>query len=292
MAGSGLSLPGVSAAIAAAAFFALGSVYAKRGMGSGSPRMAHRVSLIMNLVILWPAALIYTSLWPSPLFLVAIAYFILAGLASSGLARLLLFMGIERIGVAESSPIASIAPLFTAVLGTSVLGEAMTPGIALGTALVILGLVLLSQYRMSRYRWIGILITLLSAFFFSLGDLLRKLGLTYTANPPLGAALGSTAALLMFYSYTSEKPGPALISRRGMSRDFVLSGVTTSIALLMTFSAFSLTPLIVASPLIRTSPLFALLFTYLMLRGVERLRVRTIASVVITVAGIFLVITG
>jgi len=288
----GSTILGVMAAFLAAMFFALGSVYARRGMETGNPRMAHRVSLIINLVILWPAALVYMLLLSSDVSLTAVFYFVLAGLAGSGLGRLFSFIGIERIGVSESSPIASLSPLFTTIMGVAILGERIKLGIAFGTGLVVLGLALLSRQKTSRYRWIGILITLLSAFFFALSDLLRKVGLIYTNNPPLGAALGSTAALLMFYSYGSAKPGSALISKSGMSRDFVMSGVTTALALLMTFFAFSLTQLIVSAPLIRTNPLFALFFTYIMLRGIERLRVRTIISAVIIVAGIIAIIMG
>lgn len=285
---------GVAAALSAALFFALGNTYVKKGMMNGDPRSAHRISLVINMLILWPVAIVYMLFYLSHVSPMALIYFALAGIASSGLGRLFSFMGIERMGVSESTQISAISPLFTAAMGVMILSEEMSLGVSTGTALVIVGLLLLSRYGASRYRLIGITITVLSAFFFALGDLLRKVGLTYTVNPPLGAALGSTVALLTFYprSSGSKISLHSAFSISGMSREFVLSGILMSMALLMEFIAFSLIPLVIASPLIRTTPLFALLFTHLILKGIETVRFRTIVSAVLIVVGIVAILTG
>ncbi|HMT16913.1 MAG TPA: DMT family transporter, partial [Ottowia sp.] len=58
---------------------------------------------------------------------------------------LLVMMGVERIGAGLAAQVGMIGPLSTIVMGIALLGEPFTPGLAAGTALVVMGIFLFGR---------------------------------------------------------------------------------------------------------------------------------------------------
>jgi len=69
------------------------------------------------------------------------------GLVGTVLAMLAFFAGLERLGPTDTSVASTVEPVVTAMLGVTVLGEALTPVQVAGAALVIAAVALLARLR-------------------------------------------------------------------------------------------------------------------------------------------------
>ncbi|MEM0443421.1 MAG: EamA family transporter [Candidatus Caldarchaeum sp.] len=275
---------GVSSALGAALFFSLSRILVKMGLRNGDVNQAHYTSVLLNNIILWPLACVYTlssGHAPSPLTVVV---FLLAGIFATGLGRLLTFTTLKKMSVTESTPFVSISPLFATVIAVLLIGETLTPKVLIGTTLVVAGLSLVSNLRGSTMR-LSIFTGLMASFFYSIGEVLRKYGTMLTPNPPAGAAIGSLAALafLPFYRHNTTKHITS-------NKFYFLSGLSTSAALVLVFVSYSLTPLVIAVPLINTAPLFTILLSFLILRDVENFRPQVVAGGLIVMTGVLFVV--
>jgi len=63
------------------------------------------------------------------------------------------YIGIERIGVAHSTPIVNSAPIFSSGFAILFLGEVWTAQNILGTLSVIVGVIILSSGKSSAGEW-------------------------------------------------------------------------------------------------------------------------------------------
>mgnify|MGYP001320862773 CR=1 FL=1 len=79
----------------------------------------------------------------------AFAWFALLGLINYPLGRFLNFTSVRLAGVARASPILASAPLVAVALGVVLGGEALTPFIALGGAIIVGGVVLIVSERVA-----------------------------------------------------------------------------------------------------------------------------------------------
>ena len=126
-------------------------------------------------------------------------FFALAGAIGPFLARILLFESVHRLGAALTGTLGGIYPLFASFIAIIFLGEKITLLIFLGTFSIILGVGIISRMERGsqrKFRKLYICIPILSALFFGLADPIRKLGLNLLDSPILGAAIGTTTALV------------------------------------------------------------------------------------------------
>ena len=77
----------------------------------------------------------------------AFLWFLLLGTINYPLGRYLNFTGVHLAGVSRASPILAAAPIVAVILGITLGGETLTPFIALGTVLIIGGVVLIVTER-------------------------------------------------------------------------------------------------------------------------------------------------
>ena len=78
---------------------------------------------------------------------VAFAWFALLGLINFPLGRFFNFTGVHLAGVSRTAPVLAGAPLVAMTLGITLGGETLTPLIALGTAAIVGGVVLIVSER-------------------------------------------------------------------------------------------------------------------------------------------------
>jgi drug/metabolite transporter (DMT)-like permease len=65
----------------------------------------------------------------------------------------------------------------------------------------------------------------------------------------------------------------------------LFAGVFETLGIVLVIAALSTGPVVIVSPIVATSPLWILLGTWLFLRGIERLALRTIIGALCVVAG-------
>jgi drug/metabolite transporter (DMT)-like permease len=271
-------------ALGAALCLGGGTVIMKHGLRTASRDLFVFVSLAVQAVLFASLALVtgltFEGKW------LAVAAFAASGLIGSILARYLSALAVDLVGVALAYPVRSTAPLFSAVVAVLVLGEAVTPVLAVGTVVVVIGVAVLC-YRAygdggsdanttgrtlgSRGQLLSLTPALLSAALFVLTPTMRKFGLNAGISVTDGLALTFTTAFVVFGFYFLSAKADELQSREALreARWFVLTGLLWSIALGAYFAALNLADTVVVVPLFYTSPLFAIGFSWLFLRDLE-----------------------
>lgn len=149
---------------------------------------------------------------------VAIVYFALSGVFSLGLGRLLYFVSVGHLGVAISSAIIGVNPLITTFLAIILLRENVALATFIGTILVVTGIATLSGAERGSTRSRLLVIPLLSALSYSLGNVVRKVGINVQPAPLLGAQVGAAAGMLstLIYMATVRKLGEIKASRKSL----------------------------------------------------------------------------
>lgn len=283
-------------ALLAAMLFGTSSVMARLGLRHGDARQGTLISISSTAVFLW---LLYPLLgtgtqWTAGALLRFAALFAGVGLLSPSLSLFLAFEANRRMGPTVSGTVASTAPLFAVTAAVLLLGERLTPMLAVGTLGVVAGVMVLS-WRGRRPRefpgW-ALLLPLGAAALRGLSHMATKYGLSLTPAPYLGVLAAFTASFLLVGSVhrlqgRTLPPGGLQGLVLGGSRWFVVTGVLNGTALLCQFTALGQGRVVVVSPVVSTFPLFT--FAVSMLLGVERLDVRILVGVLVVVAGVALV---
>ncbi|HRY87757.1 MAG: DMT family transporter [Rubrivivax sp.] len=127
----------LAAVLLAAAAWGIGGNYARRRLGSVDPMVTTVVSLAAASLALAPLA---WATWPAqPPSLRAWAEIVFLGVASSGLGMLMYFRLLNRIGAVRAISVTFLNPVVAIVGGALYLGEAITPAVVGGTAVVLFG---------------------------------------------------------------------------------------------------------------------------------------------------------
>jgi drug/metabolite transporter (DMT)-like permease len=220
----------------------------------------------------------------------AMGVFLLGGVVGSSMGRLVLYVGIDRVGASVNTAVVNTRPLFATILAVALLGESLSIWIGVGTLTIAAGVVLLSLSRGGDIRgWhtyeLGF--PLLAAVAYAAGNVIRRYGFTTTEADVLSAfVLNEFAAMGILVVYTLLTRGPELFSAsRGTYAYFAGGGVLSSFGLLFTFLALSRGAVVIVDPLVGTAPLFAVLFTYLLLKNIERITRGVVLGAVFVIIG-------
>jgi uncharacterized membrane protein len=279
-------------ALLTAFFFAMAALSAQRGLHLQATPWGVWITLIINCAFLWTA-----HLWlepDAPLWIRANLLFVLIGLFVPGVARMLVFRGIRKIGSSITSTIEGSSPMFSTVLAMTFLGEQPTPVVLSGIALIVAGLMTLS-WTSERRSWkrIELLYPLLASFLFAVKDVLARWGLVMTGFPVLGAAIAAlTATIEVFLIVRFVQNGPFSAPRRDALFWFLISGLFTGASFLCMFSALHLERVSIVAPIVNNHMVFIVLLAPLINRGIELVSPRKILGAALVVLGIFLVSFG
>lgn len=111
------------------------------------PATGTAISLVVSFTL---TAVLALSLEWSTFFAmpaVALLWFLLLGIVNYPLARYMNYSSVNLVGASRSAPIISTAPLFSAVLAIIFLGETLSLPVALGTAAIVVGSILIVLER-------------------------------------------------------------------------------------------------------------------------------------------------
>ncbi len=136
--GGGAGSPlAAAAALAATAFYGYSANYAKRHLAGVPPflvacgsQLFAALLLMLPALLLWPAHPVTTRAWSSAVAL---------GVVCTGLAYVLYFRLIARVGAAYAASVTFLIPIFGVLWGALFLGEKITSNMAAGCAIVLLG---------------------------------------------------------------------------------------------------------------------------------------------------------
>jgi drug/metabolite transporter, DME family len=283
-------VPAQLIALAAALSYAISGIAAKRGLRYSTPITVTLVSVAIHATGLWIALLIFrgvpmVSWWVFFLF-------VLSGLIQPTL-RFLTYAGIHYVGAAAGTTLRGAHPLFSTSLAILFLGESLNLLIVLGTISIVAGVALISwqgDKKQASFRWWHLAYPLSAAFLAGVSHPLRRYTLNLANEPLYLAAFIGIVALPWLASATllpGQKQRPVW-DRRAMG-PFLIAGTFETLGILLVIVALSVGHVVIVSPIVATSPLWIVLGSWLFLRDIERLTLRTILGAVCVVAGTFVI---
>ena len=273
-------------AILSSVFWALDSVLVRLGARTSNIVAAAFLSYSVAAFSFWAYVILYLpgDFLRSP----ATIYFVLSGCLQPLLARILLYMGIMRLGVSRASPLRGMEPLLALILAMSFLHEQPSSYVYLGTALVVASVWLITsrETRESRWKLWHILFPLGAALFGAVSQNLRRGGLLILSHPIFGAAVGSSTSLVLFSAFLAATGRMHLIRMDKKSLPFFGGAALVSmVAQLLNFAALNSAEVSVTTPLVNTTPLFSVLFSVVFLRDLEKVTLRVIFGATLMVSG-------
>lgn len=169
---------------------------------------------ILLTVALSAAVWLFTGLAISRLNLAGMLWFALAGAMTIFVGRLLLYSSFRRLGAVRGASLKRMAPFFSVLLGVSLLGDRITPGLLAGMVLILCGIAALiyeSQLKARAsgaiepvgsfwQRWFnpGFIFGTVSALAYALGNVARKYGVAELPDPVFGTLFGALAGTALF----------------------------------------------------------------------------------------------
>ncbi len=112
---------------------------------------------------------------------------------------------------------------------------------------------------------------------------------TVPAKGPSMVALLFSLAVgtgVLFLMMARESSSLLHVSKRKGIVFLLLSGCFSALGVALFYYTLSIAPVVVVSPLVGTHPLFAILFSYLFLRGLERVTLRLVLGALMVTAGV------
>jgi uncharacterized membrane protein len=273
--------------------FSIAHILIRRGLVGSNAMTGSFISLSMSAAVLWllfPFFAPLSALW-TPVSLI----FIVAGIFAPGIGRTLSYVGIEKIGVARSVPIANSSPIFASIFAVIFLAEAWAPQNILGTLLVMSGVIILSGGKPAQGEWrkLDVIYPLVGAMAFGASANLRKAGLNFINIPVMAAAVTAGSAAIFSFALLQFRGGKEAfkLTRRSATWLFT-AGVFNTAAMLSVFYALSYGKVVIVEPLVSANPVLTLLFTAIFLRDLEAINARVIIGALLTVTGTILVVTA
>ncbi len=294
-------------ALLSAAAFALNNAAARRGVLSGSVLQAMAISVPFGVPFFFAGVLLFGSLDDLAAFTGAeIAWLAAAGLLHFVLGRYANYRGAKAIGAVMMGPIQDLNILISLVLAVIFLGEKITPLMAVGIALVVLGPALVFEGKAKREAKKeakrkapgGFKPAYAEGFFFA-----ALSGLAYGASPILvriglegapGVGRGVAAGLISYIAATTVVAAFLLLPGgwshvRAMRRQealwFTIAGLFVGIAQMTRYMALAVAPVSVVAPIMRLSSVFRIYFSWLLNRQHEDFSSSVILATVVSLAG-------
>jgi drug/metabolite transporter, DME family len=264
-------------ALAAALSYATSGIAAKRGLRYSTPITVTLVSVTVHALTL-SIALWLTGGIPK------VSWWVLFLFALTGtlqpVIRLFTYAAIHYVGASRGTTLRSSHPLFSTTLAILFLGEQVSPPLTAGTILIVAGIGLISwqpETERASFRWWHLAYPLGAAFLAGISHPLRRyaLGLAWLAS----------------YIVLPTKGEQPVWNRQSMGW-FLMAGIFETLGILLVIVALSVGPVVIVSPIVATSPLWILIGTWLFLRGIENLTLRTVLGAVCVVSGTIAISVG
>ena len=144
-----------------------------------------------------------------------------------------------------------------------------------------------------RETIIGIMFAMGAAIAYGTNAVLVREGLNNGYSTPLvGAAISLLAGVLVLGPITLRRTDSNLKQKKRSIVFLILAGVGSGVGVMCNYFALNMAPVVVAFPIASTHPLFAILFTHLFLRRLERITPRLLVGAILVVLGIILIAIG
>lgn len=259
------------------------------------------ISLVLGFLITLLLGLVVSSSDLTSVPLAVLPWVAAFGVVHFAVGRTAGFISIGIIGASRTALFISVQSPIAAFIAIAFAGESLRPLVAVGTAAVVLGLVLgsgdsLTQgWRADRRYLFGCLTALFSGASMGGGFVLSKQAVAIFDSPLIMTSLSMLAAMLFVIPVVAvaaaRHPDMRSYDRRSMGF-ILLAGVSTALAGGSHFFAVQQGDVVVVAPLIATFPLWTLLLSHVFIARLEQVTLRLVAGALFAVAGVIAVALG
>ena len=273
--------------------FGAGFVLTQFGLRWLPPWLGAAFSIPTSTLLFWCLAPFLVDMTHADLG--AAALFAGVGLFFPALVALLNFESNRLMGPSIAGAVSGTAPVFAVLLAVILLGERLRTFQILGIAAIAGGVMLM--YRSERRPhapWSLWMLALPVAAAATRGAVqpIIKLGLEWWPDPIVAVVIGYTISSVVLV-------GAAAVHNNGLARHFshrgalwfAAVGICNGLAVLSMYAALGRGPVALVSPLVASYPLVTVLLSGALLKG-ERASLQLAAAVVVTVAGVVLLVVA
>ncbi len=279
--------------------FAGNRSFASKPLATSRPVVGTYINIAVGVLVSGAAAFADNQAG-SLLFLteIALLLFAVVGVFHFTVARQLSYVAIKNLGANETSAIVSTQILYSLVFAVLLLNEQVNLQVGVGSALILLGLLILDLRSGADKRKgsmkIGALTALATGLVYGLTPILIRTGLSLYHYYFAATFVAYLAAMLVFF--VSTNPLRMTSEIRSLPRttlsSFVLAGVFAASAQLFRFWTLNITPVVIVAPILASAPLFTLIFTRKLAHELEVFQPRIIISITMIVIGTVAVSLG
>jgi drug/metabolite transporter (DMT)-like permease len=273
-----------------AAGFGVTTIIIRRAMLRVSANYIATLTVFTGPIFFLAAAVLTGEIWKLLHFpWQAHAFLALSGIVHFALGRSWGYRSIRLIGATRSNIVTSLNPIVTVLLAILILGETVSFTMLIGILCTLMSpLVLLKETVSSggalsragehgkeldrRTLYEGTFYGIGAALFWGSSAILIKLGLENGGTPVAGTFIAYASASLVIApsSFLNREHREEILGGDKTSiKDALYSGLTSNIAQLLRYVALGLGSAIVVSLMLRTIPLWSLLFSFLFMREYE-----------------------
>lgn len=216
--------------------------------------------------------------------------FALSGLIAPGLARLLFFQSLQKVGALITSSVMPSQPIISAIFAVIILSEKPPPNLWIGILAIICGAIIIetsiSHNSGQKTKAAYLLLPMLGVLMGGLGDPIRKIALNITNQPFFGTFVANLASLMLYYIvylFQSRKIKKLTLV------DFKLmwiTGVVMALAWVFTFYALSFGDVSKVAPIINTQPLFVYVLAHFYPKEIGNVSLRSLVGAIIIIIGL------
>ncbi len=271
--------------------FAVANVTVRHGMRYSTPLTATFVSLIIHTIVLWTAVFLTGGI--RDVAWLGVGAIFLTGILQPAM-RFFQYKGMEKIGTSRAITLRNSYPVLSVLIGIVFLGEQITFLGAVGTALIVAGIVLSSwklDEQFKDFRWLYVIYPLITATITAVVNPLRRFALIQSNEPLFFAALVGPISLLSFAAfYATPANNEKLVWDRRSFWPFLVSGLGETLAVLFMLHAFAHGAIVIVSPITATSPIWTALLGAIFLRQLEQITLASVIGTLSVVAGVIAIV--
>ena len=291
----------VGLALLAALGFAATAIFARVGMQGVKPVPSTLISLVVGLFPVLLLALLFAM--PDIRALTLAGYGWLLGLGALTFigGRVVSYIAIYMLGASRSSALLGTGVVFATIFAITLAGERPHPVLLLGTAGVVIGLLIATQdsirlgWSRDRVSLVGYLLTLVAAASYGSGNVAAKELTEAYGSPLMITAFSLLFGILLLAPLAGRQ---AIESLQASGRDLrfsgsaAMSGLAATLAVVALYYALQRGDVTLVAPVASITPILTLLLAKVFISRLERITRRVLVGTVLTVGGVIVAVLG